>query len=227
MTTAAVHTAAHETGDHADVEPASANAARDDTERRTCPPVLDCAEADKLLIPLNGGRDGGKFTFQTFDDNAQRKNRTLSRIFHGTLMQHASALAALGQQGAGLYVTVNQTDLRGRRTENVVAVRALFVDLDGAPIDPVRACEKPPNVVVESSRGKFHAYWLNDGTVPLDRFTELQLKLAVLFDGDKKVSDPTRVLRLPGSWHQKVGRDGARSEPFMTRVIKGEVHGGW
>jgi hypothetical protein len=69
------------------------------------------------------------------------------RILHGTLAQHWNVLAQLNAQGAGVYVTVNQTNLRGRKTENIVRVRCLFLDLDGAPLPhdpPARARERRP-----------------------------------------------------------------------------------
>jgi hypothetical protein len=38
---------------------------------------------------------------------------------------------------------VNRGDLRGRKAENVVAVRAVFLDLDGSPLDPVLTAPTP------------------------------------------------------------------------------------
>src|SRR5208337_3895469 len=55
------------------------------------------------------------------------------------LADNFAELARLSARGAGVFVTVNRTDLKGRRKENIVAVRALFVDLDGAPI----VCDLP------------------------------------------------------------------------------------
>ena len=53
---------------------------------------------------------------------------------HGSLAGKFAELSRLSALGAGVFVTVNRTDLKGRRKENIIAVRALFVDLDGAPI---------------------------------------------------------------------------------------------
>jgi hypothetical protein len=44
----------------------------------------------------------------------------------------------LNREGAGVFVTVNETDLKGRTAKNITSVRAVFVDLDGAPLEPVR-----------------------------------------------------------------------------------------
>jgi hypothetical protein len=160
-----------------------------------------------------------KAHFQTLDDSKARGSKSIVRSLYGTFAEHENQLERLNQLGAGVFFTPNQTGPGPRNTGNVTAVRALFVDLDGAPIEPVLAWKLRPDLVVESSRGKFHAYWRADGSVPLEEFEPLQRELAALFNGDTAVCDLPRVMRLPGSWHQKVSKDGKRSEPFMARVV--------
>jgi len=153
--------------------------------------------------------------FQTFDDGAI-KNPKLARIFHGTLGQHTRKLERINAQGAGVFVMVNRGDGLGRMTANVTGIRALFVDLDGAPLEPVLACGIEPHITVESSAGRYHAYWLvND--CPLGQFTQLQTALATKFNSDPKVKDLPRVMRLPGFWHKK-------GDPFQTRIIEEKSH---
>jgi hypothetical protein len=152
------------------------------------------------------------FTFQTFDDDAARKSRTLVRILRGTIDDYRVVLEELNRSGAGIFVTVNRTDGHGRGRNNIVGVRALFVDLDGAPLAPVMRWMLPPHIVIESSRNRYHVYWLVDRTVTVGDFGGLQRKLAKLFGGDPTVHDPPRVLRLPGFMHRK-------GEPFRTRVV--------
>lgn len=149
------------------------------------------------------------FTFQTFDDSPARR-RSLAMICHGTFEEHADTLAGANQQGAGVFVTVNETDGRGRKAENIIRVRAAFVDLDGAALEPVMAFRIPPSIVVESSPERWHAYWLCDD-IPLDQFKTAQQRLAKHFDGDSSVCDLPRVMRLPGFLHQK-------SAPFLTKI---------
>ena len=103
---------------------------------------------------LNALEPNGHFTFQTFDDRKSGKNSSLARVLHGTLAEHANALTDLNNRGAGVFVTVNKTDLRGRKLENIVSVRALFVDLDGAPLTPILDSQVEPNIIVESSPGR-------------------------------------------------------------------------
>ena len=153
---------------------------------------------------------GDRFTFQTFDDSPA-KSPALSRIMHGRLAEHAAALASLNERGAGVFFMVNAGDGKGRKAGNVAQVRALFVDLDGSPLAPVQEAALPPHCIVESSPGRWHAYWLVKDC-PLDRFKPLQRALAERFDADRKVCDLPRVMRLPGFDHRK-------GEPFASRVL--------
>lgn len=170
--------------------------------------VTNLTEAAAFLDPLD---PRGTFTFQTFDDDKNRKAGNLARILHGTLHQHAAELERLQQLGAGVFVMVNEGDGKGRSKANVVHVRAHYLDLDGAPIDPVMESELPPHIVVESSPGKWHAYWLVDDC-PLADFKNRQHALAERFGGDMSVCDLPRVMRVPGFWHLK-------GVPFQTRLV--------
>ncbi|MEF8699085.1 MAG: DNA-primase RepB domain-containing protein [Candidatus Accumulibacter sp. UW20] len=152
----------------------------------------------------------GTVTFQTFDDRKPvRPNLAHKR--HGSFEQHADEMTDLNQGGAGVFVTVNETDGKGRAATNIVRVRATFVDLDGAPLEPVTRHRIPPDIVVESSPGRWHAYWLTDDC-PLAEFKTAQQRLARQFNGDQSVCDLPRVMRLPGFLHQK-------GKPFMTKII--------
>ncbi|MBZ0096989.1 MAG: DUF5906 domain-containing protein [Sulfuricella sp.] len=170
----------------------------------------DFDEARRFLSALDPA--AASFTFQTFDDGHEPKNKRLSRILHGSFENHRHELARLNVQGAGVFVMVNKGDGLGRKADNVTGVRALFVDLDGSPLEPVLAVNVEPHIAVESSSSRFHAYWLAEGC-PLERFTPLQEALAAKFDGDPKVKDLPRVMRLPGFWHLK-------GKPFQTRIIQ-------
>jgi RepB DNA-primase from phage plasmid len=180
-------------------------------DRRPQPLTIDTSQTRKFLELI--GAYNEPCIFQTLPDDKKRNDRTLNHTFHGLLEEVGPRLASLNRRGAGVIMAINRMR-EGRRTiENVTAVRALFVDLDGAPIKPVLDCEIPPHVVVESSPGKYHAYW-RTADVPLDQFSVLQRKLASLFNGDRAVCDLPRIMRLPGFWHQK-------SDPFQTRIIRG------
>lgn len=153
--------------------------------------------AARFLRLLN---PNGAFAFATFDDRGTDK--TLARRMHGTLDEHLADLGALNNSGAGVFVTVNATDGTGYGATNVTSVRAVFVDLDGADLGPVESWELAPHLVVASSPGRWHAYWLVTG-LPIDEFRAIQQALATRFSGDRSVCDLGRVMRLPGFFHYK------------------------
>mgnify|MGYP003565515199 CR=1 FL=1 len=181
--------------------------------------AADIGQASEFIRLLTGAPNS-PITFQTFSDQKLRPGanyNALARVLHGRLDEHVDALSVLQRQGAGVFVMINEGDgipHEGKSTcrtkANVQRVRALFVDLDGAPIDPVVESAVPPDIIVTSSPGRYHAYWVGVECSLAD-FPIAQKSLAAKWDGDKAVNDTNRVMRLPGFWHQK-------SEPFMTRL---------
>ena len=171
-------------------------------------PELARKHTDRFL-----NRFPGKKTFQTFDDKKgpDGKGRgRLAKIIH----DDETYLKNINDQGAGVFLTINETDGKGRETRNITKVRAIYVDLDGADVNPV--LQEMPHMVVESSPGKFHGYWLVKD-FPLEAFKATQQRLIKEFGGDKAVCDLPRVMRVPGYVHHK-------GEPFTTQIVF-EHHG--
>lgn len=164
-------------------------------------------QAQSFLTALD--EDSDEFCFQTFDDNG--RNKKLTRKFFGSLEQHKDTLSNLNDQGAGVFVTVNQTNGNGRKKADITRIRALFVDLDGAPLEPLQNAAMPPHITVETSPGRFHAYWrVTD--CGLDECEPLLKQLIARFQADTSCSDRSRVLRLPGFVHRK-------KSPYLVHVI--------
>jgi putative DNA primase/helicase len=161
----------------------------------------DRDEAARFLTALDP--TAVAWSFQTFDDNKVRKDKALAQILHGSLDRHWRTLCQLQTHGAGVFVTINETDFKGRSAANIVRVRALFVDFDGAPLPEKFHAE--PHIICESSPGRWHVYWRVDGC-SLDQFAQLQKRLAAFYGGDPSVNDLPRVMRVPGFIHQKVER---------------------
>ena len=167
---------------------------------------------DQALAFLSALAPDDLLTFQTFPEPPFKGTcKRGPQILHGSYTTVQDQLSELNQIGHGIFFMVNQGDLQGRKGGNVQKVRAHFVDLDGAPLDPVIASDAPPHIVVESSHQKWHAYWLIEDC-PLGEFKTRQQALAAKFNGDTMVCDLPRVLRVPGYWHQK-------AEPFQSRLV--------
>jgi hypothetical protein len=181
-------------------------------------PELDRDMAEEFLAALDP--KATKWTFQTFDDNADRKDEGFTQVLNAGLGFLWSTLARRNRQGAGIFVTVNQTDLGGRTASSITRIRALFIDLDrGGPL-PTFHCQ--PHIIVESSRGKWHVYWLVTDC-EIKQFEAWQRRLVSHYGGDPKIVDPSRVLRIPGFIHRKV-KDGIASEPFLSRLVEAHDH---
>ena len=182
---------------------------RPSASRRPVPdPDVDLEAVAKFLDQLGVKQP----TFQSFGEGESKDDKRLARILDGTLEEHAEALSALNRRGAGIFVSLNQTDGRGRKKANIKRVRAIFLDLDGSPLDPLRQCALKPHIVVESSPSRFHVYWRVKG-LSADKFEDIQRAVAERFDGDPAVALLTACARLPGFFHNK-------AEPFQTRIIE-------
>lgn len=178
----------------------------------------DLAQAEQFLQAIDPQADA--WTFQTADDHYEKRGY-LAKPLHGPLSQHAAALERLQAKGAGVFVTINETDGKGRKTENIIRVRAVYADYDVA--DPARfdSLELPlqPSVIVESSPGKHHVYWLVDD-LALKQFQPLQKRIIELLGTDGQVNDLPRPMRLPGFWHQKTSKENPEPQPFQTRLVE-------
>jgi len=104
-----------------------------------------------------------------------------------------------------IFVTINATDGLGRKAGNILRVRCLFIDLDGKPRKNINRLSLKPLCVVESSPGRFHAYWRTED-IDLDEFSWLQKRLAKLMGGDPSVASLQTCMRLPGTRHLKAWR---------------------
>ncbi len=170
----------------------------------------DLGAARAFLVAMCGD---SAVTFQAFDDSpAKRQN--LARVYHGTLDQHADALARANAAGAGVYWTVAACDGRGRRIEHYRQARAAWVDLDTPDLAGL-APLPPPTAIVRTAAGH-HVYWRYiDGCADItaEQSREICRRIAHACGGDQGATDAVRVMRVPGFWHLK-------GEPVMVEVVE-------
>ena len=149
-----------------------------------------------------------EFTFQTFDDSKERKSKSLARIFHGTLEAHYKTLCELNNKGAGIYVTVQKTDLNGRKKSNIKALRTLYFEYDGGNgFKPSKIPLPPSQIVRTSPPDRYHLYYIPDECQPISDVSvdEFNAAMAYMIDkgSDPNAKDISRVLRLPGFHNNK------------------------
>lgn len=182
----------------------------------------DFGMARKFLSMLDP--KAADFVFQVLDDNKKRaradRKRGISnaKVIIGAFDGVKDELAAYNKRGYGIFVTVNETNGRGRKKENIVRVRAVFQDLDGGGTIDEKQVELAnlivsPSIEVESSPGHRHIYYLCG--LSHDDFEGCQRCLAENHGSDPNAQDLCRVLRQPGFINCK------RREPFMVRLTGG------
>jgi len=171
-------------------------------------PVRDREAARRFLRLLDPvARD---FTFQTFGDGQNNANLARSTSKRDEVLQ-------LYTHGAGVYVTVNETDLTGRKSENIQRIRSIWQEDDEGHGGPFPL---DPSLVVESSPGHFHRYWFVSDHWPADEqgradFASVMERMVESYGSDHRAKDISRVLRVPGFLHRK---DPTR--PYMVRMVE-------
>lgn len=163
-------------------------------------------------------------------------NKGIAAIpFRGTLPECWSSIVHYNNQGYGIFAVTAMMDGVGRELGNVDYIRAHFVDLDNLSAlqnyeATTRAWPAPAMGVLSSiiynpdgseQRRKYHTFWAVQPYRGNERFTAIQRKLRQVFDGDL-IIDPTRVMRLAGTLHQK---DPARPHLVICWPLAG--HGQW
>lgn len=190
----------------------------------TAPDLAPTLETARQYIRALTGSTESPMAFFTWPEsqeanslNTPNAQRCGVHTLYGTLAEHAATLAKQNRLGCGVAVTVNRTNLRGRTAADILAVRALFLDFDEPKkmtLAQIETMRPEPHLVVESSAGKHHVYWmLPEGECPLDQFQPAMRKLIRLFGSDKSVCDLPRVMRLPGYFHHKAG-------PYPVRIVR-------
>jgi len=120
------------------------------------------------------------------------------RNYNGTLDEVWPALEAHQAKGWGIFVVINEG---GRNAKSITRVRALFIDQDSKSLDATE-WHLTPDFICQRSETRWHAYWqIDDCSVA--QFTETQKRLAQFYGSDPDVSDASRIMRVPGTIHQK------------------------
>jgi len=169
------------------------------------------------------------FSFRTFDDNSDRNHASLTRTFNGSFDELASTLIRLNSLGAGVFVTVNETDLKGGKRENITRARAFWQEDDEGQKALIEGPHIPqPSIVVKTSqsgeRSKYHRYWkIKDGDCEGFQVAHQDIMNVMVerYGSDKNAKDLARILRVPGFFHSKYSNDPEKSQdgtPFLVEL---------
>lgn len=177
--------------------------------------IFDLGAAERHLILLDETAE--PFLFCMFDDvklpdGKKRENKWLTKSFYSTLEECAQKLAKLNQQGAGIFVLVNESNGSNRKRENITRLRALWKEDDRGSTPPLPL---EPNFVIETSSGKRHEYLLIEGAPMEGREWEaVQMRIVDDYGSDWNARDRCRVLRLAGFYHMK-----DPANPHLVRIL--------
>jgi hypothetical protein len=170
---------------------------------------FDKEEAVKFLRLIDA--KASEFCFQTFKEKGDTNPEIFARVIT------AKSLGEVRKEheaGAGVYLTINETDGKGRSVEHIIRVRAVWQEddhgYDGA-------------FPLASSPGHFHRYWLVADAWPADDqgvadFSGVMERMVASYGSDKGAKDLSRVLRIPGFLHRKA--DKGPVAPFMVCIVE-------
>jgi putative DNA primase/helicase len=178
-------------------------------------------EQTEEFVRLLTGEPRSLMWWATFPDG-EGDSSLAPQAFFATVDEVYEKLLEASDAGHGIFVAVNEADGAGRKTENIVRVRAVFADedeKDGHPPVMADALSPPPTMVVRSGGGR-HFYWrVTDA--PLTVFTSAQRGIAAKLGTDPRICDLPRVMRCPGFPHLK---DRSQPKPVFIEAASGEVH---
>jgi len=178
--------------------------------------IIDWDQARTYLKVVSEDAESEIFTWQLFDDDKDRREPADSR--NGRLDDFTSIFARKNREGHGICVTINKTDGRGRKAENIKVRRAVWFEWDRAD-RPLPQWPISPHIVVSTSPGKYQGIWASE---PLgqDVFEGALARLTEL-GSDPNATKTTQVLRIPGFFHQKKDEaKGLTGQPHRVRIVE-------
>ena len=119
-------------------------------------------------------------------------------------------------EGRGIYVVVNDG---GDTDSEITGCRAFFCEWDDRPkeqqINAWKDLGLPEPLQIDTGGKSIHNYWVLKKSIDPKTWKPIQERLLDYADADRALKNPSRVMRLPGTYH--MGDDGTKRE--MTRII--------
>lgn len=109
---------------------------------------------------------------------------------------------------AGVYFVVNG---QGHKDADVATCRAIFYEHDDIPKDQQielwKSLSLPePTIQIDTGGKSIHSYWVFSEPIEVRLWKELQEDLLLHSEGDIKIKNPSRVMRLAGFFHNNGSR---------------------
>lgn len=120
-------------------------------------------------------------------------------------------------EGRGVYAVINDG---GDTDSEITQCRAVFCEWDDRPkewqIDAWKDLGLPePTIQVDTGGKSIHNYWVFAEPIQVEDWKSLQTRLLDHADADRSLKNPSRVMRLPGTFHI----DGDGNPGGLTTII--------
>jgi putative DNA primase/helicase len=127
-------------------------------------------------------------------------------------------------EGRGVYVVINDG---GDTDAQITGCRAFFCEWDDKPKDwQLTAWQSlglpEPTIQVDTGGKSIHNYWVLADPISPQHWRILQKRLLDHADADRSLKNPSRVMRLPGTYH--VCADGALGEQATIVTTAGHLY---
>jgi hypothetical protein len=182
-------------------------------------------EAGRFLGMVDGATD--VFLFASGDDDKERRKRLFAEAKaesqprpvvwchrRGSVDRLHPWIEEQQGNGWGVFVSAQAMWADKCRLEELAYIRTVFAEMDiGEPLKPWPI---EPSMIVETSPGRYHVYWLvlADDPITADDFHGTMMCLVEVYGSDTCSKDLARRLRLPGTWNLKPGRT-----PHLVKII--------
>ena len=146
------------------------------------------------------------------------KNHPLKATDHGK-KSHADGewIHRMQSEGRGVYIVVNDG---GDTDSEITACRAMFCEWDDREkswqINAWKELGLPePSIQIDTGGKSIHNYWILKKAIDPETWKPIQERLLDYADADRALKNPSRVMRLAGTYHMKDnGKQGG-----MTKII--------
>lgn len=180
-------------------------------------PQINTQDLQRYFDFLSGGKKKEIFSAWFCSEDGKYPVSDLGFVWAPAEKLITLARAVYENERGTLHVCLNRTSEKGRKNENVQAVRVLCVDIDHeTPAEKVKDLvdQFAPGLLVESSPQKYHFYWKIEENLPFETWQEFQTALAVEFDGDHNLRQLSHSIRVPG-----IPRLTKTGETFVPRIV--------
>jgi DNA primase RepB-like protein len=191
------------------------------------PLTIDVGEAQRFLELIDPEQE--KFLFAAGDDDEQRVKAATRDAKeagrappvtweHRRASLNKSTLRWMtGRQAGGWGIFISTQAMQGGtcRKSELAYIRVIFAEMDiGEPLKPWPI---PPSIIVETSPGHFHVYWLilTGSPITPEDFQGIMMCLVENYGSDPDAKDLARRLRFPGTWNVKPHR-----QPHQVKIVQ-------